>query len=175
MKKRDGGVKLESWQDADQALRDLGLAQIAVERIEGTLAVKIAELKNWAEHCAAPHKAAAARLEDALERFWLAHRSELERKSWRGTYGAMGTRASRAVRLLRGWTAEKAALAVAGQGAVLSAYLRVKRWLDREAVLRCTDAVDREALRSCGLAIEEREKFFAEPDREKLAAAAADR
>ncbi len=166
-KKAQERIELKDWNQADGALREAGLAQILLERIEGDLARRMAELKTRAEEQAAPHQERLAALEEALERFWLARRGDVApAKSRLLTFGALGTRASRAVRYLRGWTAEKV-IGALGHG--FAQFLRVEHSVDKSAILKAPPEQLAE-LRRCGVAIEERERFFAEPDRATLAA-----
>lgn len=154
---------IANWDQADVGLRDLGLAQIALESIEGRLNTKIAALKEEAAESAAPALERIAELTDALEAFWLAHRGEVTGKSQTLIFGTLGQRASRAVRFLRGWTATKSLGALLCDRS-LADFIRTAHTLDKDAVLKA-GAAQIGRLRECGVGIQDREKFYAEPAR----------
>lgn len=159
---------IASWDAADSALREIGERMMRVQTREAALNRSIMQLKELTANEVFPDQERIAALEEALEIFWLEHRKGGPDRSRALNFGKLGSRASRAVKFLRGWTMEKAVIAIQSQGRALAAYLRIKATLDREAVLSVADATDLEALRTYGVGIEDRETFFAEPDLERI-------
>ncbi len=155
---------ITAWDDAEQALRELGLRQIAIINIEGTLNASIDAMKAQAVLDAAPHQAKIKQLQAALELFWMAARKD--QKSQKFTFGTLGTRASRAVRTIRNWRMETV---IAALQAGMSEFLRsvTKHSIDKERVLAASED-ELVLLRKCGIDVEYRETFFAEPDLERI-------
>jgi len=161
---------IRDWAEADAALCEMGQCQVNVGRLDTSLQLRLTTLKFRYVEDAKPFLDREAELREGLELFWLAHRDDVApAKSRALNFGALGTRASRAVAMLRGWTKEKA---IAALSAGLADFLRPKPPdISRERVLDATPE-ELALLRKCGLGIEERETFFAEPDLEKLRQAA---
>jgi phage host-nuclease inhibitor protein Gam len=173
-----GKLKLDSFADADNALRDLGLTQILITRTEGRMNEAIAAIKRRTLEQTAGLRDRNARTEAALEEFWdEAIRTRISwprSKSWTGVYGVIGRRAGRnSVRFLKGWDAKRALTALV---------CGFKRFLwnpppkiDRERILKATAAELAELQQHCGIVVKPGpERFFAEPDLVKLADLAGD-
>lgn len=156
---------IKSWEEADDVLRLLGVAEIGIEKLEHKLTLKIQELKDHCADLAKRDQAFAAECREALEAFWISNRPK-DQKSRTLNHGSLGQRSSRAVKMLRGWTHKKALPALLL--AKLLHFVRVKNELDKDAVLKASPA-EVAKLRECGVGIEDRETFFAEPDRAVIA------
>lgn len=158
-------LNLADWQAADQALRELGLCQLALTAIQAVVDARVNLAKGEARAASVSYRGRMGALQRALELFWMAHGAETEPgKSHALTFGVLGMRTARAVRLLPGWTIDQVIEAL-GQG--FGEFLRVSHSVDREAVLAARPD-QLESLKQCGLSIEEGERFFAEPDLEKI-------
>jgi phage host-nuclease inhibitor protein Gam len=147
---------------ADAWLRKKGLAEIEIDRIEADLNEKIATLKERAVKEAAEHQAVVRMADEALEAFWQRQYKPGGAKSMTLTFGVLGARASRAVKLLR-----PLADVIEALGSGFAKFLRVKQTVNKEALLDASAEELRELRRY--LEIEPRETFYAEPDREAIA------
>lgn len=80
---------LKSWEDVNDALRQVAEAQIALNDIESDMQKQIVGAKKVAEEQSKPYKDAIARLEHELKDFVSEHRSDMgknksiSRASWR--------------------------------------------------------------------------------------------
>lgn len=155
---------IETWEQADEQLRKLGLSEMRMKQIEAQLTIDIARLKKDAASSAAVCKAHAAQIREELEDFWDANKPAGQ-KSWRGTFGKFGRRASRKVKFTR-----KVAQVIVALGMGYKAFLRCTYKPDKEEILKA-DAKTLESLRKCGVTVKESETFFAEPDREAVSRA----
>ncbi len=103
-------------------------------------------------------------IDAALETFFALRRKSLApAKSLTLLFGRIGSRASSAVRRLRGWSEDRCVLAISTSRLDSERYLRVKTSLNKDAIGEAPDA-DRELLRNCGITVEEKDTFFIEPD-----------
>ena len=69
------GVK--TWEDANDALRQIAEAQLAVQDIEGEMNKQILGAKKAAEEQSKPHKDRIAKLERELKDFVTEHRADM--------------------------------------------------------------------------------------------------
>lgn len=94
------GVK--TWEDANDALRQIAEAQLAVQDIEGEMNKQILGAKKAAEEQSKPHKDRIAKLERELKDFATEHRADMGKaKSKILTFGEIGFRLSTSVSLPR--------------------------------------------------------------------------
>ena len=94
------GVK--TWEDANDALRQIAEAQLAVQDIEGEMNKQILGAKKAAEEQSKPHKDRIAKLERELKDFVTEHRADMGKaKSKILTFGEVGFRLSTSVSLPR--------------------------------------------------------------------------
>ena len=94
------GVK--TWEDANDALRQIAEAQLAVQDIEGEMNKQILGAKKAAEEQSKPHKDRIAKLERELKDFVTEHRADMGKaKSKILTFGEIGFRLSTSVSLPR--------------------------------------------------------------------------
>ena len=92
------GVK--TWEDANDALRQIAEAQLAVQDIEGEMNKQILGAKKAAEEQSKPHKDRIAKLERELKDFVTEHRADMGKaKSKILTFGEVGFRLSTSVSL----------------------------------------------------------------------------
>jgi phage host-nuclease inhibitor protein Gam len=89
-RKRMEGPMLQSWTEADQTLREIGLIDIEIGKIEGTMNVKISNAKEAALNLAAPRLARKKELELALKEFTVINRGDIEGKTKTLTFGVVG-------------------------------------------------------------------------------------
>ena len=100
--------RLQSWEDVNDALRQLAEAQIALSDIESDMQKQIIGAQKAAEEQSRPIKDAQSQLKRDIEVFTTAHRDEMgEAKSMSLTFGEVGFRASVSISVPK----EKAALA----------------------------------------------------------------
>ena len=94
------GVK--TWEDANDALRQIAEAQLAVQDIEGEMNKQILGAKKAAEEQSKPHKDRIAKLERELKDFVTEHRADMGKTKTRAlTFGEVGFRLSTSVSLPR--------------------------------------------------------------------------
>ena len=94
------GVK--TWEDANDALRQIAEAQLAVQDIEGEMNKQILGAKKAAEEQSKPHKDRIAKLERELKDFVTEHRADMGKaKSKTLTFGEVSFRLSTAISLPR--------------------------------------------------------------------------
>lgn len=93
---------LKSWEDVNDALRQIAEAQIALGDIESTMQKQILGAKKVAEQQSKPYNDEVARLEREIKAFVTDHRDEMGKaKSKALTFGEVGFRLSTVVSLPR--------------------------------------------------------------------------
>ena len=96
-------LQLENWQQADDALRQIGENRRDLAEIENMMNERIANAKADAEAKGRPIKDHIAMLEQALREFAMLHRADLGKaKSRTLTFGKVGFRQSTRLTLPRG-------------------------------------------------------------------------
>lgn len=96
-------LQLENWQQADDALRQIGENRRDLASIETMMNERIADAKADAEAKGRPIKDHIAMLEQALREFAMLHRADLGKaKSRTLTFGKVGFRQSTRLTLPRG-------------------------------------------------------------------------
>lgn len=91
---------LKSWEDVNDALRQVAEAQIALNDIESDMQKQIVGAKKVAEEQSKPYKDAIARLEHELKEFVSEHRSDMGKsKSITLTFGEVGFRLTTSIGL----------------------------------------------------------------------------
>lgn len=165
-KRVDAPVGLESWDAADEALREIGSAQRAIEKAEHRMQNAIDEAKEAAAAESAPYRERIAELESRLSVFAEVHRDELgNRKSRELNYGTLGYRKSTRLILPR----------AAAKMAELIKKLRSSGMGD--CIIRPAERIDKEALKkyppndiiAVGAGLDVQDTFWYEVDREKIA------
>lgn len=150
----------QSQEEADRLLGEIGALSREVARIEADLTDQVERAKAAAKQQAAPLAEAIKAKFQALTAWAEANKAELlggKRRSLQLTHGAIGWRwGSPAVRIKRGC---EEAVVTTLERLGLDRFLRVKRELNREAILEDPAAVEGIA----GVAIERAESFWAKP------------
>lgn len=156
-------MKLKTWQDVDEAVKEIGLLQIRRDRIEGAMNVAIAKIKDEGAGGIAPLDGQIEHLTVALHAFCDDHRSEMEQAkkdaglTKRGAFGKVAFRkCPPAIKLLK--KVEKVVAAL--QARKLTACLRLVEELNLEALHALPDAV----LAEVGARRQPSEKFQVKPD-----------
>jgi phage host-nuclease inhibitor protein Gam len=153
--------RLGSWDECDQALRELGEFDLRLEAIEAKLTKQVAELKDAAAAAAKVHQENRDRLVRDVEAWCASRRLEfVDRKSRKLTHGTVGWRQSTRLKLAK---ADEVLLRLKGLG--MHDCIRTKEAVDRD-VLR---AYDDARLAQVGVVRVVADEFFAEPDRAELA------
>ena len=94
---------LKTWEDVNDALRQLAEAQIALGDIESDMQKQIIGAQKVAEEQSKPIKDAQARLEREIKAFVTDHRDEMGKgKTMTLTFGEVGFRLSTSISLPRG-------------------------------------------------------------------------
>lgn len=89
---------LHSWEDVDDALRQIAEEQIVLNDIENDLQKQLTGAQKVANDLKRPHKDRIAQLARDLERFVTDHRDDLGKKKSRTlTFGEVGFRASTSI------------------------------------------------------------------------------
>ncbi len=93
---------LHSWEDVNDALRQIAEAQIALGDIESEMQKQIIGAQKVAEQEGKPHRDEIARLEREIKSFVTEHRDEMGKsKSMTLTFGEVGFRISTSISLPR--------------------------------------------------------------------------
>lgn len=93
---------LKSWEDVNDALRQIAEAKIAVGEIEGAMQKQILGAKKVAEQQSKPYNDEVARLEREIKTFVTEHRDDLGKVKTKSlTFGEVGFRLSTAISLPR--------------------------------------------------------------------------
>ena len=146
----------DSWEEADYLLRVKCEAQLDLEGVNAWLTDAVNDAKAKAAKTAEPLHERIAGIDAALKAFWKQHAEEVKpAKSRPLNFGTIGSRASKAVKFLKGWKVAKILDLLPAR------FVRTKKYIDRNVIL----AKPPEDLLEYGLFIEEKETFFAEPDR----------
>ncbi len=162
-----------NWEEINERLAYLGETERQIRALEDGHRQKVAVLKQQWLEAGQPVERERERLLHEIERFYWAHRGELQaqgRKSVELAFGRLGSRRSRSVAV------EDAAAAqqwLAANG--LERYLRTRTELDREAIrsaLLSGNGESAELLRCPAIRLRELEEFWCEVDRTQYGSAA---
>lgn len=94
---------LQSWDDVNQALREIGELEIKLASIEGEMNLKLNIVKETADTISAPHKARIAELGGAVKAYCEKARVDFGKaKTKKLTFGEVGWRRSRAISIKKG-------------------------------------------------------------------------
>ncbi len=93
---------LHSWEDVNDALRQIAEAQLTLNDIEGEMQKQIVGAQKIAEQESKPHQAEIKRLEQEISRFATEHRDDMGKSKSRVlTFGTVSFRISTSVSLPR--------------------------------------------------------------------------
>ena len=151
--------KLESLEDADNALRNIGLLERELEAIDADAQKQIGEIKAAAAKKGEPLRARISETSGKLKVYADYHRAELfkDRKSIELTFGIFGYRKSTSISV-RKTTVDL--LEKLGLGR----YIRIDKNPDKEAMKEMDD----EALAQVDSVRKVKDDFFCEPNREEV-------
>lgn len=164
-KKVEGPKPFDNWEEADEALRQIGEAQRAIEAAEHRMQEKIDAAKETAGIESLPHRTAISELEQRLDAFADTKREEFAKvKTREMNFGSVGYRKSTKLTLPRG-----------GKLAELMRKLQARHMGD--CIITPPAKVDKEALKkyppseilAVGAGLEITDNFWYECKREEIA------
>lgn len=85
---------LQSWDEVNEALKDIGKAQDEIAAIEAEMNSKIAEIKAEAKEKVKPYETDIKVKELMIQQYTSEHRDELKGKSFKLAFGTVGFRLS---------------------------------------------------------------------------------
>lgn len=157
-------LECDSWDHVDACLRHMGETDIAIEKIQGDMTLRINEIKAAAEAKAEGLKKARKDLEEAITNFCEKHKDEFAKKRSRElTFGVIAYKVTTKI-VVRAKKACVAAMEALG----LSQYLRVEKEPDKELMLNLDD----QTLAKIGASRKIEDKLRIEPAIEKIKEAA---
>ncbi len=163
MKKNNGnGNLLEcySWEDIDSSLRRMGEIDIAVEKIQGDMTLKINEVKEMAALKSEGLKKERKTLEEAITAFCEARKEEFAKKrSKELTFGVIAYKVTTKI-VIRAKKACVAAMEALG----LQQYLRIEKNPDKDLMLN----LDEQTLVKVGATKKTEDSLRIEPAIEKI-------
>lgn len=150
---------LRSWDEVDQALREIGLIDLDVEAMEAEFNRQVADLKSALEERAKPLLERKDYLGRLIKEFTEDRRAELKGKTKELNFGKLGFRQTTQI-VLRNVKAILSALKARG----MDDCIIVKEQVSKEALRGYDDQV----LASLGVQRKVEDVFWYEPDRERL-------
>jgi phage host-nuclease inhibitor protein Gam len=155
-------VPLGDWESVDAGLHKLAHVQIEIDRLQADFSEEIQRLNTQYDDKISPLLEAASAIKRQLEGFVKDHRLDLKGKSRILNFGIVGFRTSQ-TKVIFKWTVENILQALRVRK--LSDCIRIKEEPNKEALELLTDA----ALEAVGCRKSGgKEKFYAEPDLEKI-------
>lgn len=155
---------------ADELLRRKCEIRVAMSKITDEMNHRIIVAKDRAKANAATYFDEESAINVALEAWFEEERKNLGKyKSLKLIFGTIGTRASKSIRWMRGFSAERVVLEIRRAFANDdNSFLRIREEPNKEAIAAACEE-DREILRSrCGVKFAEQETFYIEPDLDAL-------
>jgi phage host-nuclease inhibitor protein Gam len=151
--------KIESLEDANLTLKEIGLLERELEAIDGTAHKAIAEIKTAAVKAGEPIRKRITDLSALLGAFAEYNHAELfkDRKTVQVSFGIFGFRKSTSI------SAKKTTLDLLKKLG-LTKYIRVKEEPDKEAMA----AMDDETLNQVDAVRKVKDDFFCEADKEEI-------
>jgi len=164
-------MKIKSFEELDQSLLVLGKAKAELQRQEATMNEEIQKIKDKFAEDTAELMGITASLEDAIESFCIAHKSEFDATRTKIlNHGKVGFRTNppKVLQLNKKWKVESSIAFL--KKLFGKKYLREKLEIDKEAILAdyAIDKIKDEDLAGAGLRIEQEETFICEPDWTKI-------
>lgn len=89
--------RLKSWEDVNDALRQLAETQLALNDIESDMQKQVLGAQKIAEEQSKPHLDRMARLESDIKAFVTDHRADMDGKAMTLTFGEVGFRLSTSI------------------------------------------------------------------------------
>lgn len=159
-KKKESEYK--TWDEVDNALKELGELQIQKEKIEGEQTLKINQIKDELLQKASGLDEKITKLKKEIERFAEEHRADFSQKRSKTlNFGKIFFRYTESISTKCVETAIRSLKALN-----LDAFIRVKEELDKEQL----KTLDGKTLARCGITLKQLDKITIEPDYVKLAA-----
>jgi phage host-nuclease inhibitor protein Gam len=151
--------KIESLEDANLTLKEIGLLERELETIDGDAHKQIAEIKTAAVKAGEPIRKRITDLSALLGAYAEYNRAELfkDRKTVQISFGIFGYRKSTVI------TVKKTTLELLAKLG-LDQYIRVKKEPDKEAMA----AMDNETLSQVDAVRKVKDDFFCEADKEEI-------
>jgi phage host-nuclease inhibitor protein Gam len=151
--------KLETLEDADSALREIGLLEREIEVIDGEAQKSIGELKAAAAKRGEPLRKKIAELSGKLHAYADYNKAEIfkDRKSVDLTFGIFGYRKSTSI------SVKKSTVALL-EKLHLDKYIRIEKQPDKEALKELDD----DSLAQVDAVRKVKDDFFCEPNREEV-------
>lgn len=154
-------TELQSWADADRSMKKLAECALALDTIEAEMNMKINDAKEEAKRLAAPLQIVIAEQERLLQDFTEGHRAELDGKSKQLTFGQVGFRQTTSVSV---------------PSKKLEKVLENLKKFGMENCIKVTESVNKNVLATyaakdiakVGASVKTTDKFFCEPDKEKV-------
>lgn len=157
-------LEISDWDQVDVTLRRMGEIDIAVEKIQGDMTLKINEIKAAAETKAEGMKKERRDLEEAITNFCEKYKDEFAKKRSRElTFGVIAYKVTTKI-VIRAKKACVAAMEALG----LTQYLRIEKEPDKELMLNLDD----QTLAKIGASRKIEDKLRIEPAIEKIKEAA---
>ena len=158
-------LQLENWQQADDALRQIGEDRRDLAAIENVMNERIADAKADAEAKGRPIKDHIAMLEQALREFAMLHRADLGKaKSRTLTFGKVGFRQSTRLTLPRGVEKVKTIIEELLRRGMKECVVYPEPKIDKGILGKYPPA----DIIAVGAGVKVLDTFWYEPDREKL-------
>jgi len=155
-------ITVKSWAEADAALHMIGRIQVERQGLEANLNTKVQDLRENFQDLTQDGVEEEKLLAKALEKFVKANQDDLDGRSKKLLWGTVALRTTPPRLVVKNI---KNALAKLNElGGKWRAYIRVKEELDKDALEELSDA----ELKQVGLSRSQSEKFYAEPDLEKI-------
>ncbi len=154
---------LQSWDDVDKCLREIGECEIAITEIEADMNIAINEAKERADKLSKPMKESIDRLEALVKGFAEETKADMDGKSKQLTFGRVGFRL-------------KSYVSVPTAKEKLEAVLKNLRKFNMDDCIVVKESVNKEVLEKysdrdiakVGASRKVEDKFWMETDREKI-------
>lgn len=154
-------AELQSWAEVDRSMKQVAECALALDTIEAEMNMKINDAKAEAKKLAEPLQIVMAEQEALIRDFAEGHRAELDGKSRQLTFGRVGFRQ---------------ATSVSVPSRKLEKILENLKKFGMENCIKVTETVNKDVLAAydakdiakVGAAVKTVDKFFCEPDKEKV-------
>ena len=161
-RKRVTEPQLNSWEEVDICLKEMGDAENEISKIEAEMNKQIAEIKKAAEESAKGHKEIIKSNESKIKEFTGIHKEELKGKSKALTFGTVGFRIS--TRRLLPSAIGNVILKLRERG--MFDCTNVKESVDKDAIKKYGE----EDIAAIGGYLQKNDTFWYETDKDALAA-----
>jgi len=162
-------LEVRNWDEADAALHMIGRIQVERQGLEANLNTKVQNLRENFQDLTRDGIEEEKALAKALEKFVKANQADLDGRSRKLLWGTVALRLTPPKLVVR---SVKNTLAKLNElGGKWRAYIRVKEEIDKDSLEELSDG----ELKQVGLSRSQSEKFYAEPDLEKILNAGAKR